>query len=70
MQNLRVTLIQSNILWEKIDDNLSNFSKKINQVKGQTDVIILPEVQARLDEIVQSRLQTEKAAQDELKVKA
>ena len=44
MQNFRATLIQSNILWEKIDDNLSNFSKKIHQVSGQTDLIILPEM--------------------------
>ena len=34
------------------------------------EVIIAPEAQARLDEIVQSRLQTEKAAQDELRAKA
>lgn len=34
------------------------------------EVVILPEAQARLDEIVQSRLQTEKAAQDELRAKA
>ena len=34
------------------------------------DVIIAQQAQARLDEIVQSRLQTEKAAQDELRAKA
>lgn len=34
------------------------------------EVIIAPEAQARLDEIVQSRLQTEKAAQDELRALA
>ncbi len=34
------------------------------------EVILSPEVQARLDEIVQSRLQTEKAAQDKLKAEA
>ncbi len=34
------------------------------------EVIITPEAQARLDEIVQSRLQTEKAAQDELRARA
>ncbi|MEZ4682009.1 MAG: SPFH domain-containing protein [Caldilineaceae bacterium] len=34
------------------------------------DVILLPDAQARLDEIVQSRLQTEKAKQDELRAKA
>ena len=34
------------------------------------EVILSPEVQAALDAIVQSRLQTEKAAQDELKARA
>ena len=34
------------------------------------DVIIAAQAQARLDEIVQSRLQTEKAAQDELRAEA
>lgn len=34
------------------------------------EVILLPDAQARLDEIVQSRLQTEKAQQDELRAQA
>jgi regulator of protease activity HflC (stomatin/prohibitin superfamily) len=34
------------------------------------EVILLPDAQARLDEIVQSRLQTEKARQDELRAQA
>lgn len=34
------------------------------------EVILLPEAQARLDEIVQSRLQTEKAVQDRLRAQA
>jgi len=44
MQNLRVTLIQANLLWEKIEENLQNFSQKIKPFKGQTDLIILPEM--------------------------
>lgn len=44
MRNLRVTLIQANILWEKIDENLNHFSRKINTVQGQTDLIVLPEM--------------------------
>lgn len=42
MQNLRVTLIQSNLHWENISANLEMFSKKIAQV-GETDLIVLPE---------------------------
>jgi omega-amidase len=44
MQNLRVTLIQSNILWEQIEENLNHFSRKIKTVQGQTDLIVLPEM--------------------------
>ena len=44
MQNLRVTLIQSNILWEKIEENLSHFSQTIKTVQGRTDLIVLPEM--------------------------
>ena len=44
MQNLRVTLIQAHIIWEKIDENLDHFSQKIKKVLGQTDIIILPEM--------------------------
>lgn len=42
MQNLRVTLIQSNLYWENISANLEMFSKKILSV-GETDLIVLPE---------------------------
>jgi len=44
MQNLRVTLIQSNLHWENPDANRTMFSEKIKQVEGQTDLIILPEM--------------------------
>ena len=44
MQNLRVTLIQSNILWEKIEENLNQFSQKVKSVQEETDLIILPEM--------------------------
>ena len=42
-QNLRVTLIQSNLHWENIDANLSMFEQKISSVEN-TDVILLPEM--------------------------
>jgi hypothetical protein len=56
-----------------IDDELnklaSNFGLRVENV-AVPEVILSPEVQQKLDEIVQSRLQTEKAAQDKLKVEA
>ena len=42
MQNLRVTLIQSNLHWENIPANLEMFSKKIATI-SETDLIVLPE---------------------------
>ncbi len=41
--NLRVTLIQSNLHWENIDANLSMFDEKISSVEN-TDLILLPEM--------------------------
>jgi hypothetical protein len=60
-------------LRECIDDELNklaeNFGLTVENV-AVPEVTLSPEVQARLDEIVQSRLQTEKAAQDKLKADA
>ncbi|HEY3403027.1 MAG TPA: amidohydrolase [Ohtaekwangia sp.] len=44
MQDLKITLIQSDIHWEDIDANLSMFEEKIWQNSGSTDVIVLPEM--------------------------
>lgn len=41
---LNVVLIQANIIWQKSADNLLNYSKKINEIKGGVDLIILPEM--------------------------
>ena len=43
MQNLVVTLIQSNLHWENIPANLEMFSKKITAIQGKPDIIVLPE---------------------------
>ncbi|MEP0366694.1 MAG: amidohydrolase [Cyclobacteriaceae bacterium] len=44
MEDLRVTLIQSDIYWENIDANLSMFEEKIWQIEGESDLIVLPEM--------------------------
>jgi omega-amidase len=41
---LRITLIQSTLHWENIPANLQMFSEKISALKGETDIIILPEM--------------------------
>ncbi len=56
-----------------IDTELNKLAQNVGLVVENVavpEVSIAPEAQARLDEIVQSRLQTEKAAQDELRAKA
>ena len=44
MQDLRVTVIQSKLDWQDPEENRSAFSKKILEVKGKTDLIVLPEM--------------------------
>ena len=42
--DLKVTVIQSDLHWENVDENLAMFSKKIGVLSGATDVIVLPEM--------------------------
>ena len=41
---LRVTLVQADIVWEKKDDNLSMYSDLLQPLGGTTDLVILPEM--------------------------
>lgn len=53
----------------ELDDMAAAYGINIANV-AVPEVILLPDAQARLDEIVQSRLQTEKARQDQLRANA
>jgi omega-amidase len=44
MQDLKITLIQSDLHWEDTEANLAMFEEKIWQISGSTDVIVLPEM--------------------------
>lgn len=44
MQNLKLSIIQTDIFWEDADKNLINIDKKINDIKEETDLIVLPEM--------------------------
>ena len=44
MQDLKVTIIQSELHWENIDANLAMFEEKIWQINEKTDLIVLPEM--------------------------
>ena len=41
---MRVTLLQSNLVWENKAKNLSNFEHQIQNISSETDLIILPEM--------------------------
>lgn len=44
MSDLKVTLIQSQLHWENIAENLRMFDEKINAIPERTEVIVLPEM--------------------------
>ena len=41
---LKITIIQSDLHWENVDENLNMFSEKISAISESTDVIVLPEM--------------------------
>ncbi len=44
MQNLKISIIQSDLIWEDKESNLVNFEKKIKSEKYLGDLILLPEM--------------------------
>jgi predicted amidohydrolase len=44
MQDLKVTLIQTDLYWERTDDNLALFENRFSTIEETTDLIILPEM--------------------------
>ena len=44
MDNLKITLFQGYLFWEKPDKNLQNISLRLSGIREKTDLIILPEM--------------------------
>jgi len=44
MQHLNIAMIQAELVWQNAELNRKNFSEKINLIKEQVDLIILPEM--------------------------
>lgn len=44
MEDLNVTVIQTELYWEDIDANINLFDKKIDGITEDTDLIVLPEM--------------------------
>lgn len=43
MDRLRITLVQSDIVWEERDANLRHFGDLVGRVAGESDLVVLPE---------------------------
>ncbi len=41
---MRISVIQSDLVWENVNENLKHFSQKVLELEGETDVIVLPEM--------------------------
>lgn len=41
---LKIALVQTDLVWENPVQNRSNFSEKINQINADVDIIVLPEM--------------------------
>jgi len=44
MEDLKITLIQTELSWENIEKNLEMFARKISSINESTDLIMLPEM--------------------------
>jgi len=44
MQNLKIAMLQADLVWQNAEQNRQDFSVKINNIKEQVDLIILPEM--------------------------
>ncbi len=44
MQDLKVTIIQADLIWEQVEKNLAHFDTKLASLNKNTDLIILPEM--------------------------
>lgn len=41
---MRVTIVQSTLIWENAGQNRANFTQKLSALSGQTDLVVLPEM--------------------------
>lgn len=41
---LRISMVQSHIIWEDIEENISYYGELLRRLKGKTDVAVLPEL--------------------------
>ncbi|MCF6213900.1 MAG: amidohydrolase [Flavobacteriaceae bacterium] len=44
MEKLRITLLQSDLVWEDPSENIKAFTLKLNRLKKASDIVVLPEM--------------------------
>lgn len=44
MQNIKVSIVQTSVLWERPKDNMFSYEKKIESLSDKTDIVIFPEM--------------------------
>lgn len=44
MNEIKISLVQSDLVWETPIENLKKFEKKISDLKGKTDIVLIPEM--------------------------
>ncbi|MDX9848431.1 MAG: amidohydrolase [Tenuifilaceae bacterium] len=44
VENLRVAIVQANLIWENIGENINQLNELLNKVEGDTHLVILPEM--------------------------
>lgn len=44
MSSLKITLLQSNLVWENKEANLAHFEQLISELKEQAEIVVLPEM--------------------------
>jgi predicted amidohydrolase len=44
IKNLSIAIVQANLLWEDIEGNIHNFTQKLNSIKDNPHIVILPEM--------------------------
>ncbi|HRO06929.1 MAG TPA: nitrilase-related carbon-nitrogen hydrolase, partial [Ferruginibacter sp.] len=44
LPDIRISAVQSNLIWENRDANLKMLENKIVALRGQTDIVVLPEM--------------------------
>ncbi len=44
MENLSITLVQTDLVWENPQENLAKFDRLLSKIESPTDIILLPEM--------------------------